>query len=265
MEDLILIKLGGSLITDKSKPYTPKPEIIERLAREIYEAKKESGAKVIVGHGGGSFPHQSAHRYQTQHGVKNEESYRGIAEVQNDAARLNRIFVQALLDVGEKPFNIMPSASCIAEGKKITEWYTKPIEKALEYDMITVPYGDVGLDLAQGCCIISTEEILRFLGIKLGAKKIIFCGNVSGVFRADPIVNPDAKLIPEITKKNFDEIKKCLSGSDNIDVTGGMIHKVEQALELAENGIKTQIISGLKEDNLKRAILGEEGLGTTIK
>ena len=62
---LILLKLGGSLITDKTKPYTANIPVIKRLAREIHEAREEKDINLIVGHGGGSFPHVSAKKYQT--------------------------------------------------------------------------------------------------------------------------------------------------------------------------------------------------------
>ena len=60
MKDLILIKIGGSLITDKTKPYTTRPEVIKRIAKEIKEAVSEKDVNLIIGHGAGSFGHQSA-------------------------------------------------------------------------------------------------------------------------------------------------------------------------------------------------------------
>ena len=50
MDDLVFIKLGGSLITDKSRPFTEKKSVIRRLAKEIHEARKESGVRIILGH-----------------------------------------------------------------------------------------------------------------------------------------------------------------------------------------------------------------------
>ncbi len=264
MKPLFFVKLGGSLITDKSKPFTTKPDTIARLSKEIAEARKESEFNMIIGHGGGSFPHVSATKYQTQKGIINNESYRGISEVQNDASKLNRIVVDALIKAGETAVSIQPSSSCITENKRIVEFYLEPIKKLLEYNMIPVPYGDVAIDLKQGCCIISTEEILNFLAKNMKPDKIIVAGKVDGVFTADPNINKNARFIPEITKNNFGEIKKYLSSSDGYDVTGGMLHKVEEMMELAELGFKSQIINATKERNLKNALLGEK-IGTTIK
>lgn len=265
MKDLILIKIGGSLITDKTKPFTTRPDVIKRVAKEIKEALGEKKVKLVVGHGGGSFPHQSAKKYQTNKGIINEESYKGISEVQNDASRLNRIFVQALIDEGINAVSVQPSASAISENGKIVEWFTKPLEEMLEKGLIPVPYGDVMLDKKMGCSIASTEEILNFLSRKLKPEKIIIAGEVDGVFTADPHKDPKAKLIPEITTANFEEIKKYLAGSRGTDVTGGMLHKVEEMMDLAKEGFKSEIINVLKEGNLKKAILGKKIVCTVIR
>ena len=100
MENLILVKLGGSLITDKNKPFTPRHDVINRLAREIHEAKEEKHLKVIVGHGGGSFPHKPAKDYRTNEGIVNGQSFKGIALVQDAASKLNRIIVLGLKGLG---------------------------------------------------------------------------------------------------------------------------------------------------------------------
>lgn len=258
MDELILIKLGGSLITDKNKPYTARPEVIRRIAIEIREALDEKDIRLIVGHGGGSFPHQSAAKYETHKGLINEKSAKGIALVQNDAAKLNRIVVDALLEADVNAVSLQPSCSAIARDSRIRSWDMKPVEMLLELGMVPVPYGDVGLDEKQGCCILSTEEIISFLAKKLGAKRIILAGKTDGV------LTDDGELLREITEKNFAQIKKHLKGSDGKDVTGGMVHKVDRMLEFAKAGIRSEIINGNKAGYVRRAILGETNLGTRI-
>jgi isopentenyl phosphate kinase len=262
---LIFLKLGGSLITQKDKPFTENKEIIERLAQEIHEAKEEGFFKLIIGNGGGSYPHVPAKKYQTVKGVINEQSLRGIAEVQDAASKLNRIIVRALLDAGENAISIQPSSVCLTKNSRIIEFFLKPLKIFLEKDMMPVVYGDVGLDMEKGCTIISTEELFVFLAKKLKPEKIISTGMVEGVFTADPLKNPKAKLIPRITSKNYPKIKKMLTGSAGIDVTGGMLHKVERYLELASMGINSYIINGTIKNRLKEALLGKEVRGTIIK
>ena len=253
--NLIFVKLGGSLITDKAKPFTEKKDVIKRLAEEIHRARQKKDIKLIIGHGGGSYPHKPASDYQVQKGVINKDSYKGIAEVQDAASRLNRLIVRALLDAGELAVSVQPSSSCITEQGRIKEFYTEPIKKFLDYNMIPITYGDVALDTKMGCCIISTEEVLNFLTKEFKPERIILCGKVDGVLDAQN------KVIPEITEKNFAKIKPMLLSSDGIDITGGMLHKVERMLELK---VPSYIINGTKEGNLEKALLGEK-IGTEIK
>lgn len=257
----MLVKLGGSLITNKSKPFTERKDVIERLTGEIHKAHSKGKFRLIVGHGGGSYPHRPAHKYQTHKGIINDRSLRGIAEVQDAAAKLNRIVVEALIKAGENAVSVQPSAACVAEGGKIKEWYLEPVRMMLENDIVPAPYGDVGLDTKQGCCILSTEEILVYLANNLRADRIVIATSVGGVYTADPYKYPEAELIPEISGDNFAKIRKMLSGSKDVDVTGGMLHKVERMLDLDAD---IMVINGDVSGNLTRAMLGRKVDGTRI-
>jgi isopentenyl phosphate kinase len=272
MDELILVKLGGSVITDKSKPFTEDIGTIKKLAKEIHEAKQEKKFRLIIGHGGGSYPHTPASEFKTDNGIIDHWSYEGIAKVQDAASRLNRIIVRELLNAGENAMSIQLSSSSISEDGRIKEMFLEPIKKLLDYGMVPVPYGDVGLDTKKGCCIISTERIFDYLARNLSKidekykiSRIIMCARVRGVFTDNPDVNSYAELIKKITPKNIKEIESALKGSHGIDVTGGMLHKVKMLLELAKLGIESEVINAKESDLLKRALLGEKGLGTIIK
>ena len=253
----VLVKLGGSLITDKSTPYTARPEVIERLCGEIHRARCESSLPLVVGHGGGSFPHVSASRYHTAVGVVGDQSWEGFVRVHQDAARLNAIVCEALTKADELAMPVQPSSACVASAGRIVRWDPGPLQRLLQAGLIPVPYGDVCVDLQQGCCIISTEEIFRHLAGTLQPKQVLLVGQVDGVLDAG------GQVIPCITPQNFDELRRSLAASDGIaDVTGGMLHKVERALEM---GSAVRIINGLVPDRLYRALIGEEVEGTEVK
>lgn len=268
--ELIMIKLGGSLLTDKTKPFTLRPGVIKRITKEIHNARQEKDMRLIVGHGGGSFPHSAANKYQTHKGIINKESYKGIAEVQDAASRLNRLVVRELLDTGENAMSISLSSSGIAENSQIKYMYIEPIKILLKYNMIPVPYGDVALDTAMGCSIISTEEIFYYLARELKKQgfnitKIINCGVVDGVLKGDPTKDTDLDIIPEISSDNINQVRKYLAGSYGTDVTGGMLSKVEKILKIStECGIDSLIINGLVEGRIEKALKGESVPGTRI-
>lgn len=263
---LYMIKLGGSLITDKNKPYTIRRNVLKRILGEISSLKKE-GYKILLGHGGGSFPHVSASRYKTAEGFISPKSKYGMAVVHYDAERLNMIIMKILLNLGVEAYPIQASSISIAENGVIKYMYVETILHLLRHDIMPVLYGDVGLDMKRGCTILSTEEIFRYLAINLTEKyrvKIVMCEAVDGVFDKDPNIYSDAKLIPKIDSSNIDLIYGYVADAHGIDVTGGMKHKVEKLYELTKYGVESIIINGRIKGKLVKAVKGLKVKGTLI-
>jgi len=253
---LIFIKLGGSLIT-KKKPYTADFKKIKEIAKEIHFLRKKMGFKLLIGNGGGSFPHISAKKYRTAEGLINKNSIRGISIVSNDASKINKIVVNELIKVGENAVSVQPSAIFLAKKGGMKSVYIEPIKMYLKYDMTPVVYGDVIMDEKRGCTIFSTEKIFDYLTKKLKPQKIILMADVEGVY------DFQKRIIPEINKKNFSKIEKFLKGADKIDVTGGMLHKVKEAIDMSKGGAKINIIGG-KRGNLEKC-LKDKKVGTKIE
>jgi len=161
---MIFLKLGGSLITEKSKPETPRPEALRRLAAEVAEAlRQDPGLRLLIGHGSGSFGHPAAARHGTHRGAAESPAWRGFAEVWAAAGRLNRLVVDALREAGVPVLGFPPSASTICESGAILEMAVEPIERALEAGLVPLVAGDVAFDRALGSTIVSTEKVFAFL------------------------------------------------------------------------------------------------------
>jgi len=263
MEKLILIKLGGSVITDKSKPFTAGIDVIKRLVSEIKQAGRVSGGKIIIGHGSGSFGHTVAAKYKTQEGMVNEDSIKGLSLTADAAIKINRIVVGECLNQDLPAVSFSPLSFIYSKNGKPLAVFTFQIEKALEIGLLPVVYGDVIMDEVTGFCIYSGEKTLDLLAIKLSKyykiDRIIMVGDTDGVW------DKKGKTIVKITPQNFSGIKKFLSGSASADVTGGMLHKVEESLNLAKKEkISTVIINGKKRGNLLKAIAGKSVVSTII-
>ena len=259
---LIFIKIGGSLITDKNKPFTLKKKALAIICQEIKKAQK-SGKQLIIGHGGGSFPHFPAKKYQTHKGILNNKSYRGIAEVADAAAQLNRIVIKQLLECGVNAVSVSPLSTMISENHQLKRLCSRSVEELLKLNLLPVLYGDQILDTKIGCTIFSTEKVLGYLALHLKNKdyqveQMIHCGQTNGVY------DEEGKTIEEINSTNFEQYKQVLGGSGGVDVTGGMIHKVEEALNLAKQGIPGLIIDGIEHGTLSKAVKGEKILGTRV-
>jgi isopentenyl phosphate kinase len=262
-QPIIFVKIGGSLITDKLKKNTLKKHALQVICQEVKLAQ-ETGKKLIIGHGAGSFAHFPAKKYQTHRGIINDQSYKGIAEVADTAAKLNRIVVRQLIDTGVNAISISPLSIMTSKNHELEQLCSNSIEQALNLNLLPVLYGDQILDSQVGCTIFSTEKVLGFLALHLKQKgynieRIIHCGQTNGVY------DQNGETIPLINSVNFDSFRSALNGSNGVDITGGMIHKVEETLALAKEGIPGLIIDGIENGSLSKAIKGEPVIGTKVE
>ncbi len=262
--EIVLLKLGGSLITFKNKRAKADTKTITRLAKEIATALKQKPMRLIIGHGGGSFPHHPAHKYSVQKGIIDKNSTLGFSLTQDSAAQLNRILMAALLKEKVRAASFPPSSWALARNGEIELTFTDPIKLALEKGMVPVVYGDPVLDMGQGICILSTEKVLSYLALELGAKRAIMATRVDMVFTGDPQKRKRVEPIPEITSSNFRDIQPLLSGASETDVTGGMSHKVGSLFRLSASGVKCEIAGGLIPGNIRNALLGKSHTATSI-
>jgi isopentenyl phosphate kinase len=261
MNKLILIKLGGSLITNKNQPESPNLSVIKKLSQEINELINDKDKFFVIGHGSGSFAHVPAKQYETKKGFINEKSPFGMGLVQDSAAKLNRIVVKHLLESEINAYSINPSSALLTKNGKIVNWYLEPLKLLLKNKMIPVVYGDVVVDENQGCAIISTEVLLNYLALNLQKEyeieKIIYLGCTDGAW------DENQKTIPVITSKSYSSLQKHFGASGGIDVTGGMDHKMSEAMEIAKVGIHVVIANGNMPHILKK-ILNKEYSNCTI-
>ena len=274
MSELAFVKLGGSILTDKSRPETPRPGVIARLAREVASAlairsseagSAERGLRLVLGHGSGSFGHIAARRYSTRQGVHSPADWEGFAKVAGVAARLNQIVTDAFLAAGVPVWSLQPSASARCRAGELVYLDTTPVERALAEGLVPLLYGDVALDEVQGGTIVSTEQILAFLARRLHPSRFILVGVVDGVFEADPLSDPSARHVPEISPANWQAVRAALGGSHATDVTGGMLSKVEEMVHLVREmpELEVSFFSGETPGALERAVLNPTEAGGT--
>lgn len=261
---VILIKLGGSVITNKESPMELRHEVLTRLVDEIRQARlQRPDVLFVVGHGSGSFGHVPASQYGTMHGFKDAESVLGMAIVQDSAAQLNRLVVRAFLDAGIPAVSLLPSNSLITRKRVAERFFSDVFEEYIKNGLFPITQGDVLIDTEQGCTIWSTEEVLAFFAqefIHRGweIEQIIHVTEVPGVLDAQ------GSLFSRITSTNWNEVQQAIYATKGFDVTGGMGLKVRESLELAKKGVVSKIISGLQPANLQQALLGQEWYGTEI-
>jgi len=258
---VIFIKLGGSLVTDKTGVEAVREDVVQRVATEIAMARQDNpGLSLVVGHGGGSFGHVAASKSNTRQGVETAEQWKDFAEVHAAMARLNRLLVEALLAAGVPALSLQPSASALCENGRIVEIATAPVLAALDAGLVPVIYGDVAFDSEIGGTIISTEEVMMALADVLKPSWLLLAGEVRGV------LDLQGEVIPLVTESNFDDIKPALGGSRGTDVTGGMTSKVQSMLALVEEqpSLAIRIVTGLEKGMVQVALAAPDEAGGTL-
>lgn len=257
------LKLGGSLITDKDTPHTPRFETIHRLAREIRAAQlMNPGRKMIIGHGSGSFGHVPARRYRTREGVWTSEQWSGFVEVWKQARDLNQIVIEVFGQAGIQAIAFPPSTFIQSAGSQPDRVFSAPLASALQAGLTPVVGGDVVFDSVIGGTIFSTEDVFMALADLIPPDRVLLCGKDSGVWQDYPACT---QIIPKITPESYTDFKTAIIGSASVDVTGGMREKVELMLDLIAKHpmAQVEIFSGENPDNLYQTILGTS-TGTVI-
>lgn len=256
----MIVKLGGSVITDKRRKFAVRRAALRRLAGELAAAKEP----LVLVHGGGSFGHPMASKYGIARGYGDKRQLIGFSLTHHAMEKLNAHVTEALQRAGLPAMAIQPSACTTVVDGRIKSMELTPVRKLLELGIVPVLYGDAVPDLSRGMGILSGDQLVAHLARELGASRVIVCVDVDGVYTANPKVRKGAKLVRTITPASWPGIAESISVAGGPDVTGGMANKVRELLALAEHAVEAEIVNAAKPNILRRAVLGERGLGTRI-
>ena len=150
-----VLKIGGSILTDKSRERGALLEEIERVAREVASRPQD----LVLVHGAGSFGHIPARQY----GLPKRFSPEGLRVTHESVVRLNRLMLEALAEAGVESLPIHPLSCLILSGGRIESFATEPIEKMLEDGIMPMLHGDVAMDLTQRAGIVSGDQLVSYL------------------------------------------------------------------------------------------------------
>ena len=263
MPNLIFLKLGGSLITEKDLERTSRQDVILRLGSEIAAARlADPQLDLLIGHGSGSYGHTAARRHNTRAGVFSPEDWLGFSDVWLQARALNQIVIENLASAGLPVIAFPPSAFMLARDGQALPVQCTAIRAALSAGLIPVVNGDTVFDFIRGGTILSTEDVFEALAPELLPNRILLAGLENGVFADYPTC---AQVVPNISPESLKIHQEHIKESASVDVTGGMRQKVDAMLALAQRipGLEAQIFSGLEPGNLRNALQGAQP-GTRI-
>lgn len=259
--EMTVLKIGGSVITDKNEKMAARTKDIDRLAGEIHKSDTQN---LIIVHGGGSFGHPFAQKYRINEGFKDNSQKIGFSETHNVMTVLNGLLMACLIEHNVPAVSIAPSSCIITENGKISHFDDSIIKDLLKMSFTPVLYGDAVLDAKQGFAILSGDQLVTSLAVRFNAERIVIGVDVDGLYDADPKVEKTARMLSHLTLEELKELQGKLCKPKSCDVTGGMLGKVRELLPAAEYGIPITFVNASKPENICRVLGGKKVEGTLI-
>lgn len=259
----IILKLGGSAITDKAEEATPRTDIINRLAEEIKRADLDN---LIVVHGGGSFGHPTAAKYGIKDGYKEDPTQKfGFAETHHMMTVLNGLVMDAMILHEIPALSIAPSSCFVTENGKVKFFDETVMQRVAKLVYTPVMYGDVTFDEKLGFTVLSGDQLVTYLALKYKAQKIVIGTDTDGLFDCDPKTNSNAKPFKKLNLKELKELAPKLGKAQGTDVTGGMAGKIAELIPAVEAGVHVTVTGATKGLSIYRALTDQSVLGTEIE
>ncbi|QCS42433.1 isopentenyl phosphate kinase [Natrinema versiforme] len=220
---MIVLKLGGSVITEKGRPETLDSAALERAADAVAAAIDAGLEDLVIVHGGGSFGHHNA----SEHGVSTTDGTHDASaalDIHGAMKTLNQFVLGRLLERDVDAVPVHPFSAAHRDRAGDLDLPTGQVETMLGEGFVPVLHGDVIAHAGAGATVISGDELVAALARDLGADRVGLCSTVPGVLDGDDAV------IGRIG--DFETVADVLGASDATDVTGGMAGKVRTLLEL---------------------------------
>ncbi|HWQ68027.1 MAG TPA: isopentenyl phosphate kinase [Methanospirillum sp.] len=251
MHNRTILKLGGSVITEKS---AGAAGVIQHSALVTIASHlaQYSGLPLLIVHGAGSFGHPQAKMYHIKDGVT-RENRRGIFETHQAVCELNHVVVSALRSAGIEAVSVHPLHGLEAVEGVLAPSSFSHLEHMIGLGIVPVIHGDVVMDRSRGACIISGDQLIRVLALQLGMDRVGLATDVPG------LLAEDESVVRELRRSTAHQV--TIGHSGHIDVTGGMEGKIAELLGLADSGIRSEIFH---ISRLSDFLAGQDHGGTRI-
>ena len=257
-----ILKLGGSAITDKTKPFLAREDVIKRVAKEIVKANPKH---LIIIHGGGSFGHPLAKKYRLKEGFKEKNQIKGFAETRWMMMILHKLILDSLISNGVNAVSFPPFSFVETTNQRISHMDVSILKKILKFGLVPVLHGDVVVDRKLGFTILSGDQLAARLAIDLKAEKIVLATDVDGVYTSNPKTNPNAKMISQLSLSSIKETLRMEKDVSTMDVTGTMVGKLKEMVPAVNFGVKVFLVNALKNGRIYKALKGLKVKGTILK
>jgi acetylglutamate kinase len=256
-DEFIVIKCGGSVLVD--------PKLFKIFIEDVAILKK-LGFNPIIIHGGGKKIDNKLSKLNIKsdfiNGLRVTDK-NTINIVEDVLIEFNKEIVNALKDqscetrrITSKEYNIItvkPESDKLGFVGTPTHIKTDVLKEIIKVNEVPV-IAPLGLNKNNQTFNINADTVAGSVARELKARRLMIISDVEGV------LDKEKKLIPEINSKKANE----LINQDII--SGGMIPKIKNCLDVASNGVKgVVIIDGRKNHSLLFELLSDSGSGTLIR
>lgn len=249
----IVIKLGGSILTDKhgGKPAL-KERVVRRLARDIARnCRKET---LVLLHGGGSFGHPLAHRYGLVGKRLSRGNFLGVGMTISAMRELGTRLATAFFAAGLPVIPLQTSSFIRKERGKLVGDFTT-VEHILAKGGIPLLGGDVVIERGRSV-IASADALAVALAKRFHARKIFFATDVAGIYERFPI-RQGARPLRMADRATIRRIASSNTSRNQYDVTGDMGGKLASLSPL--RNCEVTIFNGLTPGAFARALKKKTG------
>lgn len=259
---LIVVKLGGSALTEKKRKFTPRLGEIHRAAKQMAELGKRFS--VLVVHGAGSYGHIPVKQWGLEAGFRNEGQLNGLVATKLKLLEWEVIFARIFLKHHVHLVPIVASDFIVTRNGRISHADLRSVRNWVRMGCIPSTGGDIVSDLRKGFSVVSGDQIAAYLAVKFQASKLIFGVDVDGIFSANPKLDRNARIMTELTPREALGAADRAGVVDVPDVTGGMAGKIREALAATSNGIPVYFVNLTKSDRLTKVAMNREVLCSKI-
>ena len=256
-DEYIVIKCGGSVLVDQN--------LFDIFIKDIAVLNK-LGFNPIIVHGGGKRINSKLLELNIKSNFINGlrvTDKNTIDIVENVLIEFNKEIVDALKNqscetrrITSKEYNIItvkPESDKLGFVGTPTNIKINVLEEIIKVNEVPV-VAPLGLDKNNQTFNINADTVAGSIAKKLKARRLMIISDVEGV------LDNEKKLIPEINSQKAKEL------IDQEVISGGMIPKINNCLDVASNGVKgVVIIDGRKNHSILFELLSDKGSGTLIR
>ena len=255
---MFIVKLGGSVITQKTQECCFRSEIMDGLAQQI----QRTGKEMILVHGAGSFGHILAKQFSLNDGLQNENQRQGFSRTHACVQELNSLVLRSLHTHDIPAVSLPPHAITLLNNHILERMEYEVFSEYLKQGFIPVTFGDVVLDTRLTFSICSGDLLVKALAERFHPEKVVFIVDVDGLYTSNPKQDASATFVETITR---DDLERLTTAADKqADVTGGMKGKLDTIKTISSFGIDTVIVNGNKPDRVYNVLMNVPCRATTV-